>query len=149
MSTTARRRTSSAESLGTPGQRYVVNGASLTTRQAVELVRAVAGRPRRAIRLPRSVATAAGGVASAITAVTGRSIPFCPELARTLLHGHRYDGSLATRELGLTYRPIEETIERTLRWYADRGMIRPLPTGRRTMTVRPPCPRHARTRRTS
>ncbi len=118
-----------AESLGTPGQRYVVNGASLTTRQAVELVRAVAGRPRRAIRLPRSVATVAGGMASAITAVTGRSIPFCPELARTLLHGHRYDGSLATRELGLTYRPVEETIERTLRWYADRGMIRPLPTG--------------------
>ncbi len=61
--------------------------------------------------------------------MTGRSIPFCPELARTLLHGHRYDGSLATRELGLKYRPVEDTIERTLRWYADRGLIRPLPTG--------------------
>ncbi len=62
-------------------------------------------------------------------AVTGRSIPFCPELARALLHGHRYDGSLATRELGLKYRPVEDTIERTLRWCADRGLIRPLPTG--------------------
>jgi len=118
-----------AESRGTAGRRYVVNGVSLPARRAMELVRAVAGRPRRAIRLPRSVATAAGVVASGINAATGRSIPFCPELARTLLHGHRYDGSLATRELGLTYRPIEDTIERTLRWYADRGVIRPLPTG--------------------
>jgi dihydroflavonol-4-reductase len=118
-----------AESRGTPGQRYVVSGASLTTRQAVELVRTVAGRPRRAIRLPRIVATAAGALAWGLTAVAGRSIPFCPELARTLLHGHRYDGSLATRELGLTYRPVEDTIERMLRWYADRGVIRPLPTG--------------------
>ena len=118
-----------AESRGTPGQRYVVSGASLTTRRAVELVRAVAGRPRRTIRLPRSFATAAGALASGITAVTGRSIPFCPELARTLLHGHRYDGSLATRELGLTYSAVEDTIERTLRWYADRGVIRPLPAG--------------------
>lgn len=118
-----------AESRGTPGQRYVVSGASLTTRQAVELMRAVAGRPRRAIRLPRSIATAAGALASGITAVTGRPIPFCHELARTLLHGHRYDGSLATRELGLTYHPVEDTIARTLRWYADQGVIRPLPTG--------------------
>ena len=118
-----------AESRGTAGQRYVVSGASLTTRRAVELVRSVAGRPRRAIRLPRSAATAAGVIASGISSVTGRSLPFCPELARTLLHGHRYDGSFATRDLGLSYRPLEDTIERTLRWYADRGMIRPLPSG--------------------
>ncbi len=118
-----------AESRGTSGQRYVVSGASLTTRRAVELIRSVAGRPRRAFRLPRSAATAAGVIASGISAVTGRSVPFCPELARTLLHGHRYDGSLATRDLGLSYCPLEDTIERTLRWYADRGVIRPLPTG--------------------
>jgi hypothetical protein len=47
-------------------------------------------------------------------------------MARTLLHGHRYDGSLAARELGLVYRPIEETVTRTLRWYERQGLIRPL-----------------------
>ena len=118
-----------AESSGVPGQRYVVSGASLTTRRALELVRSVAGRPRHAIRLPRGVATATGALASSITAVTGRSLPFYRELSRALLHGHRYDGSLATRELGLSYRSVEDTIERTLRWYADQGVIRPLPTG--------------------
>ena len=54
------------------------------------------------------------------------SLPFCPELARTLLHGHRYDGSRAARDLGLRYRPIHTTVERTLTWYAEQEMIRPL-----------------------
>ena len=64
------------------------------------------------------MASIAGTAAGWAGRATRRDLPFCPELARTLLHGHRYDGSLATRELGLAYRPIEETVERTIRWYA-------------------------------
>lgn len=115
-----------AEAHGMPGERYVLNGASLTTRGALELVRSVAGRPRFVLRLPRPTAAAAGAVAGWATSITGRPLPFCPELARTLLHGHRYDGSRATRVLGLSYLPIEGTVERTLTWYAARGLIEPL-----------------------
>ena len=39
-----------------------------------------------------------------------RDVPVCREAVRTLLHGHRYDGSRAERELGLRYTPIEETL---------------------------------------
>jgi len=42
---------------------------------------------------------------------------------RTLLHGHRYDGSRAERELGLRYRAPEETVRRTLNWYVDEGLL--------------------------
>lgn len=115
-----------AEERGRAGERYLLNGASLTTWSAVALVRSVAGRPRHVVGLPRIAAAWAGTAASGISRLTGRALPFCPELARTLLHGHRYDGSRATRELGLSYRPVEDTVERTLRWYADRGLIRPL-----------------------
>jgi dihydroflavonol-4-reductase len=113
-----------AEERGRPGERYVLNGASLTTSHALELVRAATGRPRHVIHLPRAAASAAGAVAGWASRLTRRDMPFCTELARTLLHGHRYDGSRATRELGVTYRRIEDTVARTLRWYADRGMIR-------------------------
>lgn len=113
-----------AEERGRPGERYLLNGVILTTHHAVELVRAVAGRPRHVIRVPRAGARAAGGVAGWAARLGRRDLPFCSELARTLLHGHRYDGSRATRELGLTYHPIEDTIARTLGWYADHGLIR-------------------------
>jgi dihydroflavonol-4-reductase len=115
-----------AEMEGRPGERYLLNGASLTTRRAVALVRTVAGRPRHVVHLPRAGAAAAGTVAGGAARLTRRDLPFCSELARTLLHGHRYDGSRATRELGLAYHAVEDTVARTLAWYAEQEMIPPL-----------------------
>ena len=112
-----------AETRGRAGERYLLSGASLTTTRAIALVQAVVGRPRHVVRVPRAVAPAAGAAAGWAARLTRRDLPFCTELARTLLHGHRYDGSKATRELGLTYRPIEETVARTLAWYTERGLI--------------------------
>ncbi len=112
-----------AETLGRPGQRYLLNGASLTTRRAVALVQEVAGRPRHVLRVPRALAPVAGALADLSAWMSRRDLPFCSELARTLSHGHRYDASRATRELGLVYRPIEETVARTLAWYAEHGLI--------------------------
>jgi dihydroflavonol-4-reductase len=40
-----------------------------------------------------------------------------------MLHGHRYDGSRAARELGLTYTPVEETLRRTIDWAAAQGLM--------------------------
>ena len=74
--------------------------------------------------LPPTVASVAAALAEGGFRVARRSPPVCRAMVRTLLHGHRYDGSLATRELGLVYRPIEETVTRTLAWYAERGLIR-------------------------
>jgi dihydroflavonol-4-reductase len=53
----------------------------------------------------------------------GRKPPFCREMVRTLLHGHRYDGSKATRELGLTYTPVRETFRRTIEWARREGLV--------------------------
>jgi dihydroflavonol-4-reductase len=114
-----------AESAGTPGRRYLLNGASLTTEEAVALLRRVAGRPRHVLRVPRVAVRAAGSLAGLAGLIVRRPLPFCPEVARTILHGHRYDGSLAERELGLAYRSPEETVGRTVAWYTDRGLVRP------------------------
>jgi dihydroflavonol-4-reductase len=47
---------------------------------------------------------------------------------RTILHGHRYDGSRATRELGLEYTPVADTFARTIEWAVAEGLVtRPLP----------------------
>ena len=55
--------------------------------------------------------------------VRGKTPPFCREMVRTLLHGHRYDGSRATRELGLEYRPVAETFARTIAWARAEGLV--------------------------
>jgi dihydroflavonol-4-reductase len=45
-------------------------------------------------------------------------------MARTIIHGHAYDGSRATAELGLRYTPVEDTLRRTLEWARAEGLVR-------------------------
>ena len=109
---------------GVPGERYVLNGATLTSREALDIVAELSGIRRDVRFLPPRVATAAGAVVEAAFRVRGRQPPVCREMVRTLLHGHRYDGSRAQRELGLRYTPVAETLRRTIEWAESEGLVR-------------------------
>ena len=111
-----------AEVAGAAGHRYLLNGASLSTDDAVALLRSACGRPTHTLRLPSTAARAAGWTAAAVGRLARRNPVLCPEVARTLLHGHRYDGSRATRDLGLRYRPADDTVRRTLAWFRSEGL---------------------------
>ena len=41
-----------------------------------------------------------------------------------MIHGHAYDGSRATDELGLRYTLVEDTLRRTLEWARAEGLVR-------------------------
>lgn len=112
-----------AEERGAPGERYLLSGTTRTIREAVDVLRHLWGRPERVRYAPAWVATAGAAVVAAGAPLVGRDPPVCPEAVRTLLHGHRYDGSRATRELGLTYTPFEDTLRRTLEWCAEQGLV--------------------------
>ena len=114
-----------AEARGAPGQRYVLSGTTLTVREAVALLGRIVGRDDRPRRLPPPVALAAGAGVEALARLRGRTPSLCREMVRTILHGHAYDGSRATRELGLRYTPIEESIRRTVAWYVEQGLVSP------------------------
>jgi len=113
-----------AEEHGVAGERYILSGATLTVREAVELMGRVAGITRRPRILPPPVAMGTARVVGAAFGLRRRRAPLCPEMMRTLLHGHAYDGSRAARELGVVYTPLEETLRRTLDWYVERGLVR-------------------------
>jgi len=110
---------------GEDGERYLLNGASLPVGGLLHEIQRVTGRHRRVLVLPPAALRAAGVAGDLAGRLFRRGVPFCSEAARTLAQGHRYDGSRATRELGLAYTPLEETLRRTLAWYVDRGLVRP------------------------
>ncbi len=114
-----------AEEKGTPGQRYVLNGFTLTIRQALDLLERVTGRRATVRFLPGWVALAGAGAYGAAARIMGKHPRFCWEMARTMLHGHAYDGSRATRDLGLVYTPAEDTLRRLYTWAVAEGLLGP------------------------
>ncbi|HEU4895819.1 MAG TPA: NAD-dependent epimerase/dehydratase family protein [Acidimicrobiia bacterium] len=108
---------------GAHGERYILSGAVLTVRQVVRMIDSILGRRRRAWFIqPWLVSALAPVVETAFRAIRRRP-PLCRESARVLLHGHSYDGRKATRDLGLEYTTVEDTLESTVRWFRDEGML--------------------------
>jgi dihydroflavonol-4-reductase len=119
---------------GVPGERYVLNGATLSSREALAIVAELSGVRRDVRFLSPRVAAGAAALVEAVFRVRGRHPPVCREMVRTLVHGHRYDGSRAERELGLRYTPVAETFRRTIEWAAREGLVKrprntPVPNG--------------------
>ena len=109
---------------GAAGERYVLSGFALPIRDALALAGEVAGVQRRPRLLPRPVATGAAAIVERAFTLAGRKPPVCREMVRTLLHGHRYDGSRAERELGLRYTDPRETLRKTVEWARAEGLLR-------------------------
>src|SRR5262245_54770050 len=108
---------------GKPGERYVLSGATLTVREGLALLGRIADVEQALRPVPPWVAMAAGSLGEAVAWVRRDTPGICRELARTLTHGHAYDGSKASRELGLRYTPIEETLRRTIAWWEEQGLL--------------------------
>lgn len=108
---------------GRPGERYVLNGTTISAAEALETVAGLSGVRTRVRMLPPSLARAAGTAVEGVFRLRRSPPPMCREMVDTILHGHRYDGSRATRELGLAYTPVAETFRRTIDWAMAEGLV--------------------------
>jgi dihydroflavonol-4-reductase len=108
---------------GRPGDRYILSGATVTIRDVLTALNRHLGRARRPWFIKPVAVTAMAPVVDIVFRVLGKPSPLCPESARVLLNGQRYDGAKATRDLGLDYTPLEHTLSRTLDWFRAEGLI--------------------------
>jgi dihydroflavonol-4-reductase len=109
---------------GVAGERYLLSGIGMTITQALTLAADVAGVERKPHLAPRPLAMIGGTAVEYAFRATGKHPPVCREMVRTVLHGHRYDGSRAERELGLVYTSARETLQRTVDWARSAGLLR-------------------------
>ena len=107
---------------GRPGARYVLSGFSLALREVVQVLGGRLGpaAPRQPLLLPPSALALPTRLSWWLA--PGRS-RLCPETLANLRHGAVYDGSLATRELGLRYRSAEETLRNLVDWFRAEGLL--------------------------
>jgi dihydroflavonol-4-reductase len=116
-----------AAARGRSGQRYVLNGATIPSAEALKIVSELSGISDPVRMLPPALARAAGAIAEGVARARGKTSSICRARVRTILHGHRYDGSRATRELGLTYTPVAETFRRIIEWAVAEGLVTRFP----------------------
>ncbi len=112
-----------AENRGVAGERYVLNGFTVTMEEAVGLLEGALGRELSVRYAPGWVASAGAAAMEAAGRVQKKKPKVCREMVRTMLHGHRYDGSRATRELGLDYTPATDTVQRLVDWFRSERLI--------------------------
>jgi dihydroflavonol-4-reductase len=108
---------------GAPGRRYVVAGHNVDNKALLQIVSRAAGRRGVALRLPKPVAMVAARVMQRIDLARRKR----PDLALPMLaFGMRecfYDNRRAREELGLRFRPFEDTVADSLAWFREVGML--------------------------
>ncbi len=108
---------------GQAGRRYIVAGHNIDNKVLLQVVSRAAGRRGVAVRLPKGVVTVAARAMQRVALARGQR----PDLALPMLaYGLRecfYDNRRAREELGLRFRPFEETVAESLAWFREAGML--------------------------
>lgn len=108
---------------GKKGERYIAGGTNLTNEELVDTIQRVAGTSKPKVKLPLPVArTVASGMD-----VAARTTGMAPLLAKDFfeysLKPSFYRNDKARRQLGATFRPIDETIRDAIAYFRGRGLI--------------------------
>ena len=106
-----------AAQYGRIGERYILGCQNMTLRNILRLLAQVSGLPAPRIRIPYSVALAAGYVNEWVSHHTGKP-PFVPLTGvRMARHPMYFTAQKAVRELGLPQSPIEEAMQQAVQWF--------------------------------
>jgi len=107
---------------GRPGERYILGNKNLTLKEILAALGRVTGRRAPRLRLPLWVALGAAYV-SEFTArrVTGGPPRIPVTGVKVARHFRYFDCSKAVRELGMPQTPIEEALDKAVRWFREHG----------------------------
>lgn len=115
-----------AESRGNRGERYLAAGRHITTAALIPLVGSIAGVPTPTRRIPMALLVVVALIQEAVARVTGKPALLSWATVRALRTENersRFNPEKAHRELGLTFRPMEQTLSDTIAWYRQNGFV--------------------------
>jgi dihydroflavonol-4-reductase len=109
---------------GRIGERYILGARNMTLKEILGVLAAIAGRPAPRVRLPHTVALAAGYLDEFFARVTGREPQIPVEGVKMSRHRMFVESDKAERELG--YRPsgVEPALAAAVHWYEEHGYVR-------------------------
>lgn len=113
-----------AATKGKKGERYIASAHNLTNAQLVAAIDRVTARKRRTVKLPLGVARTVVRGMEMQAARTGKPPVLSRDFFEYSLVPSFYDNAKSRRELGATYRPLDESIRDAVAWFRERKMVR-------------------------
>jgi dihydroflavonol-4-reductase len=114
----------SAVSKGQSGERYIVGGRLVLFKTLFRTICETSGTPMPGFNLPNWLVLTVATVDTLRARLTGTTATMPLEGVRTLLPKHTVSSAKAERELGVSFRPIEETLRDTVNWFQQNGYIK-------------------------
>lgn len=109
---------------GRAGERYIVAGRSATLREILETLERVSGIPKPFLRLPYFAMMTFAHLSRLVGRLTGAPVLVTPEAIRTLQEEYEMTSAKAIRELGISFRPLEDTLRDEIAWFRQRAEMR-------------------------
>ncbi len=108
---------------GRAGERYLATAHNLTNDEFVKAILAASGKSRPMVKLPIAVARAVARAMDVAARKTGKPPLLARDFFEYSLEPSFYRNDKARRELGATFRPLEETIRDSIAYFRRRGLI--------------------------
>lgn len=106
---------------GKVGERYLLGGKNLTLKELLDALAKITGLPAPTRQIPHAVALVAAYADAAFSRVVGREPRIPVEGVRIARHKMFANDAKARKELGYESTPVEEALERAVRWYTENG----------------------------
>jgi nucleoside-diphosphate-sugar epimerase len=113
---------------GGRGEHYLAAGRHMSMSEVLAAYEKVTGieAPRR--RIPAAALLAVAAASEVKARLTGKPVLLSLATVRLMMRESertRFDHRKSERELGLTFRPVEETLADEVRWYRENGWLQP------------------------
>lgn len=105
-----------AAQAGHPGQRYLLSGHNVTANQLLEQAAAIAGVRAPRFAPPRALLSALVGAIEIVSKLRGKAPPLTRDVLQVIGRYAWYNTSRARADLGWEPRPLQQTLEDTIRW---------------------------------
>jgi dihydroflavonol-4-reductase len=110
---------------GRSGERYIVSGGYRTLEQLAQTVSAVSGVPIPTRHVSYAAVNIAAHASELASRITGAPPMMSVSAIKALNRKHEVSAEKAIRELGVTFRPFEDTVRDTVSWFVANGYVRP------------------------
>ena len=108
---------------GRSGERYIASNGYVTLEHLAQTVSQVSGVPIPKLRIPYAVLNLVAHAGELTSRITGTQPTLSVTALKAMNRRHEVSAAKAIRELGVTFRPFEETIRDTTNWFLANGYV--------------------------